>query len=110
MTDEMVQDLDDRDAGPEISTYQIHIDDKSGIGGGLVYDGTDFGNIARFMNHACDPNCEIIKVECGLQYPTVAFFTKRSIAVGEELTWTYDKGGGKKKKDGVRCLCGAPQC
>jgi SET domain-containing protein len=28
------------------------------IGKNEVIDPTDYGNLARFMNHSCDPNCE----------------------------------------------------
>ena len=89
-------------------TFQIYLD-KSG--GSKVFDGTIFANIARFMNHSCDPNLKVIKIECGRPYPLLGFFCQRNVAAGEELTWNYDNsGGGKKSKSGIVCLCGSANC
>ena len=89
-------------------TFQIYLD-KSG--GSKVFDGTIFANVARFMNHSCDPNLKVIKIDCGRPYPLLGFFCYRNVAAGEELTWNYDNsGGGKKSKSGVVCLCGASNC
>lgn len=48
------------------------------------------GNIARFVNHACEPNCRmekrIVKGE-----PRMALFAGPSgIMTGEELTYDYN--------------------
>lgn len=70
-----------------VPTYQIHTE-------GIVIDGTVFGNIARFFNHSCDPNMKWIKVWSGKKYPLVAFFCRRNIPAGTELTWNYDTSVG----------------
>jgi len=89
-------------------TFQIYLDKSCGS---KVFDGTIFANIARFMNHSCDPNLKVIKIECGRPYPLLGFFCQRNVAAGEELTWNYDNsGGGKKSKSGIVCLCGSTNC
>ena len=89
-------------------TFQIYLDKSCN---NKVFDGTIFANIARFMNHSCDPNLKVIKVDCGRPYPLLAFFCTRNVGAGEELTWNYDNsGGGRKKTNGVVCLCGAANC
>lgn len=58
------------------------------------------GNIARFINHACRPNCysevidDIIWIRAG-----------RTIRPGEELTYNYYTGG----TAGIPCTC-VPGC
>ena len=89
-------------------TFQIYLDKSCN---NRVFDGTIFANIARFMNHSCDPNLKIIKVFCNRPYPLLAFFCTRNVEAGEELTWNYDNSGaGRKKTNGVVCLCGADNC
>ena len=48
---------------------------------GLVVDGGTFGGEARFINHNCDPNCEIQKWNV-LGCWRIGIFAKRDIAVG----------------------------
>lgn len=48
------------------------------------------GNIARFVNHACEPNCRMEKrmVEGN---PRMALFAgPKGIMTGEELTYDYN--------------------
>lgn len=54
----------------------------------LFIDATMKGNISRFMNHLCDPNCiaEVWDVG-GLN--RIGFFAKKAIKKGEELTYNY---------------------
>ena len=47
-------------------------------------DGTSRKNTARYINHACDPNCE--SVQAGMRVFIKAI---RFIAPGEELTYDY---------------------
>jgi len=53
-----------------------------------VRDGHVGGNVARFMNHACKPNCysQIIGREIWIR-------AARNIAPGEELTYDYYTDG-----------------
>lgn len=74
----------------------------------LYIDAGRRGNLARFMNHSCDPNCEIQKWEVqGL--PRLGIFARRDIRPGEELTFKYDF---KDLPSVLRsaCKCQAPHC
>lgn len=57
-------------------------------GGSEVIDATDYGNLARFINHSWEPNCETQKWNV-LGEIWVGIFTLRDIQVGEELTFDY---------------------
>ncbi len=47
-------------------------------------DGSARVNIARYINHSCEPNCE-----ADIQDGRVLIFTSRNIKKGEELTFDY---------------------
>ncbi len=48
-------------------------------------DGSVRSNIARYINHACKPNCEI-----EIRKSRVFVMAKRNIKAGEELHYDYD--------------------
>ena len=93
-----------------------------------VVDGQFYGNITRFINHSCEPNCRQYVVAYNRHDPKVyeiAFFATRDIAPDEELTFDYlDKDEGDeddddqvdpddRKKGGMkptRCRCGSEKC
>ena len=54
------------------------------------------GNIARFINHKCQPNCWI-DIEAGIIWIRAA----RNIRKGEELSYDYETTG---RRD-IPCLC-----
>lgn len=56
--------------------------------GDTVIDATLKGNISRFINHSCDPNSETQKWTVNGEL-RIGFFSKRDIAVGEEITFDY---------------------
>jgi SET domain-containing protein len=58
------------------------------------------GNIARYINHACHPNCYIDIVG-----HTIWILASRRIAKGEELTYDYNTEG----IAGIPCRC-RPRC
>ncbi|XP_022123425.2 histone-lysine N-methyltransferase, H3 lysine-36 specific [Pieris rapae] len=65
------------------------------------------GNLARFMNHSCDPNCETQKWTV-LGDVRVGLFALCDIPAKSELTFNYNlECAGIEKK---RCLCGAGRC
>ena len=65
-----------------------------------VIDAAVGGNIARFINHSCRPNC-YVEVKDG----TIWIRAARTIETGEELTYHYNTDG-----DGlIMCRCG-PRC
>ncbi|VDK87475.1 unnamed protein product, partial [Litomosoides sigmodontis] len=74
---------------------------------GAVIDATAKGNVSRFINHSCDPNCESQKWAVDRQL-RVGFFVIKPIAVGEEIVFDYQlERYGRKAQ---RCFCGAANC
>lgn len=65
-----------------------------------VRDGNVGGNIARFINHSCRPNCY-----SEVAGDTVWIRAARNIRKGEELTYDYNTGG----EAGISCQC-RPGC
>jgi uncharacterized protein len=63
-------------------------------------DGKTLKNKARYINHSCDPNCEVL-----LTQRTIWIVAKRDIQAGEELSYNY---GFTAKQ--YRCQCGALNC
>jgi len=72
-----------------------------------IVDATLQGNMARFVNHCCDPNCyaRIISVDTGEK--KIIFLAKRDIAVGEEVSYNYHFTLEDEK---IPCYCGAANC
>uniref|UniRef100_A0A1I8PIQ2 Histone-lysine N-methyltransferase n=1 Tax=Stomoxys calcitrans TaxID=35570 RepID=A0A1I8PIQ2_STOCA len=82
--------------------YCLHLD------GGLVIDGHRMGSDCRFVNHSCEPNCEIQKWSVnGLS--RMALFAKRPITEGEELTYDYNFSL-FNPSEGQPCRCNTPHC
>ena len=78
-----------------------------------------YGNISRFLNHSCSPNCQIWPVHWDCMdenFPRLAVFANRAIKANEELTFDYSGGAmnveasdeGKVKF--MECKCGAANC
>ncbi|XP_073698317.1 histone-lysine N-methyltransferase SETDB2 [Garra rufa] len=62
-------------------------------------DASKEGNVARFINHSCEPNLFIQSVFTDThdpQFPLIAFFTSRSVTAGTELTWNCSSTGGSE--------------
>ena len=72
-----------------------------------IVDATMQGNMARFVNHCCDPNCyaRIISVDTGEK--KIIFLAKRDIAAGEEVSYNYHFTLEDEK---IPCYCGAATC
>jgi len=74
-----------------------------------VIDAAVGGNEARFINHSCDPNCEIV-TERGRAFIDAI----RDIAPGEEITYDYayerEEGDDEHAETRYPCRCGAPGC
>jgi hypothetical protein len=72
-----------------------------------IIDATKKGNLSRFMNHSCAPNCETQKwiVDGRVR---IGLFAAKPVKAGSELTFDY-----KFVRFGTepqRCLCGEPNC
>jgi len=93
----------------------------------FVIDAFAFGNVGRFLNHACGPSTasnvtsmfvfveEKPEAPVNLLLPRVAFFANRRIEPGEELRYDYDMqlgevsgldGGGRS----LTCRCRSEVC
>lgn len=72
-----------------------------------IIDATVKGNVTRFINHSCEPNCETQKWAVNGD-PRIGFFTLRDLKAGEEITFDYQfqRYGRKAQK----CYCEAPSC
>lgn len=63
--------------------------------------------VARYINHSCDPNCEVRRVRGGPLGHRLIVYSKRAIAAEEELTYNYFVSEGPRT---VRCCCGSSKC
>ena len=74
---------------------------------GLIIDGTR-GSMARFINHSCDPNCEVRMVKVNGTPRMAVFAGENGVMTGVELTYDYnfDNFGATRQI----CYCGAVNC
>lgn len=77
-------------------TYIFEYDDKTCI------DGEVLGNQSRYINHSCEPNCDVIR-----KAGKIFFYSNRLINPGEELTvdYAYDKNDKLEP-----CHCDSTNC
>ena len=75
-------------------TYLYGLDD-----GKTVIDGHGLG---AYLNHSCDPNCEVDEIK-----GRVWLFAVRDIAAGEELVWDYNL---YDDEEPAPCHCGSRKC
>lgn len=68
----------------------------------MVIDGKDRGNLARYINHSCRPNCY---AEINEDETRIFFYAKKKIAAGEELTYNYGKDYFERIIKPVGCKC-----
>ena len=55
----------------------------------MIIDATR-GSIARFVNHACEPNCRMEKWTVGGKPRMALFAGDRGVSTGEELSYDYN--------------------
>jgi len=76
---------------------------------GRVIDAKFGGNASRWINHACEPNCEAEEVD-----GRVFIKALRDLMPGEELFYDYglviDEKRTKKLKREYACRCGSDHC
>lgn len=82
-------------------TYLMKLSSKE------LIDPTHKGNIARFINHSCEPNCITQKWNV-LGEVVVGIFAIKDIQLGEELTFDYKFDVYKTPL--MVCYCGTPNC
>ncbi|XP_022608437.1 histone-lysine N-methyltransferase SETD1B-A-like [Seriola dumerili] len=82
------------------SSYLFRVDQDT------IIDATKCGNLARFINHSCNPNCyaKIITVE---SQKKIVIYSRQPISINEEITYDYKFPIEETK---IPCLCGADSC
>jgi hypothetical protein len=85
------------------SDYMFRIDAQS------VCDATKEGNVARFINACCEPNCftKIITLDGNKR---IVIYAKRDINAGEELCYDYKFPLEYDVSKRIPCHCGAREC
>jgi SET domain-containing protein len=74
---------------------------------GEFVDATKKGNLGRFCNHSCNPNCYVDKWVVGDKL-RMGIFAEKKIKAGEELVFNYnvDRYGANPQP----CYCGESNC
>uniref|UniRef100_A0A672QC93 Histone-lysine N-methyltransferase SETD1B-A-like n=1 Tax=Sinocyclocheilus grahami TaxID=75366 RepID=A0A672QC93_SINGR len=82
------------------SSYLFRVDQDT------IIDATKCGNLARFINHSCNPNCyaKIITVEAQKK---IVIYSRQPIDLNEEITYDYKFPIEDEK---IPCLCAAENC
>ena len=84
-------------------TFLFNVDEE------FVVDAGVHGNAARWINHSCDPNCDVV-VDGGKLFVE----TIRDVAPGEELAYDYGLILTTRHTPAAKrlypCRCGAPGC
>lgn len=78
------------------------------LDGGSVIDGHRMGGEARFVNHSCEPNCEMQKWSVNGLF-RMALFALRDIHPDEELCYDYNFSL-FNPDEGQLCKCKSPKC
>ncbi len=105
-------DVDDEYGGKDTGhTFLFILNDT------YVIDANIGGNVARWLNHGCAPNCQAFVIEDESGDPrkdSVVIEALRDIEAGEELTYDYDIRIEEPITEEERrlwaCHCGAPGC
>lgn len=71
-----------------------------------VLDATHKGNLSRFINHSCDPNCysRVVQIDSSKK---LLIFASKVIEAGEEIVYDYKFPDEEQK---IPCLCGSEKC
>ncbi|XP_050537342.1 probable histone-lysine N-methyltransferase set-23 [Daktulosphaira vitifoliae] len=77
-----------------------------------IIDNTYIGNIGRYINHSCQPNCAVIPVRVNSFIPRLAIFSLKDIKINEEITYNYgiDNSLPITNTSKTKCLCKTDVC
>ena len=81
------------------SVYIFELDDKYDIDGSVHY------NKARYINHSCDPNCEVDIINNEIWISSI-----KNIKKGTELSYDYGYDFDKDDYKDHICKCGSKNC
>jgi [histone H3]-lysine4 N-trimethyltransferase SETD1 len=83
------------------SCYLFRIDEHG------IVDATRKGNLARFINHCCDPNAYAKAVQVDGGERKLIIFANKPLKAGEEVTYDYKF---PYEEDKIECQCGSVSC
>lgn len=80
-------------------------------------DPSVYGNIGRYVNHSCQPNCTMVVTRIHSNIPCLGLFACRDIKAAEELSYDYGTALGDQNigpigegSNRTKCLCGSEMC
>lgn len=92
-----------------IEQYHNHSDHYClNLDSGMVIDSYRMGNEARFINHSCNPNCEMQKWSVNGVY-RIGLYALKDMPAGTELTYDYNFHSFNMEKQQL-CKCGFDKC
>ena len=84
-------------------TFLFEVDDR------IVVDAARKGNVARWINHSCNPNCEAV-----IEDDRIFIDAIKPIREGKELTYDYqyilEERHTAAVKERYPCYCGSKNC
>ena len=87
-----------------LGKYMFQIDETT------ICDATKtLGNIARYINSSCSPNCHAQIITAG-RYKRIVIYAKRDIEIGEELCFDYNFSAEDDESKRIPCHCGSANC
>jgi histone-lysine N-methyltransferase SETDB1 len=78
-----------------------------------ILDAKKKGNVGRFFNHSCSPNCfpqNVFTDTHDMRFPIIAFFALRTIYALEEISWDYNYEIGSVPDRKMYCHCKSSNC
>ena len=87
----------------KMDDYMFRIDSVT------VCDATMLGNVARYINASCSPNCFTQIITAG-ENKRIVIYAKRDIHRGEELCYDYKFSYEDDQSKRIPCNCGSPMC
>ena len=85
------------------SDYMFRIDEYT------VCDATKLGNVARFINASCSPNC-FTQIITANENKRIVIYAKKNIQRGEELCYDYKFPIEYDREKRIPCHCGSSDC
>ena len=82
------------------------------LSSGKYIDSRRMGNLARYINSSCSPNCELQKwIDSSTKATMIGIFALKDIEANEELTFNYNfTHFGSEGAASFECKCGSPNC